>query len=50
MIVIKDCIKGNQGPLVGILTAIKWAKKNNYKWVATFPCDTLFLLIKLLIN
>ena len=27
MIVIKDCIKGNQGPLVGILTALKWAKK-----------------------
>ena len=27
ILVVKDCIKGNQGPLVGILTAVKWAKK-----------------------
>ena len=25
---VKDCIKGQLGPLVGILTAMKWAKEN----------------------
>ena len=48
ILVVKDCIKGNQGPLVGILTAVKWAKKNNYKWVATFPCDTPFFSVKII--
>ena len=48
ILVVKDCIKGNQGPLVGILTAVKWAKKNNYKWVATFPCATPFFSIKII--
>ena len=42
--VIPDCIQGNLGPLVGVLTAMKWIKKNNkqYEWVATFPSDTPF--------
>ena len=42
--IVKDCIEGQLGPLVGILTAMKWAKDNNpkYSWVATFPCDTPF--------
>ena len=42
--VVKDCIEGQLGPLVGILTAMKWAKDNHrkYSWVATFPCDTPF--------
>ena len=42
--IIPDCIQGNLGPLVGILTAMKWIKKNNkqYQWIATFPCDTPF--------
>ena len=42
--VVPDCIQGNLGPLVGVLTAMKWIKKNNeeYKWIATFPCDTPF--------
>ena len=42
--VIPDCIQGNLGPLVGVLTAMKWIKKNNkqYQWIATFPCDTPF--------
>ena len=48
ILVVKDCIKGNQGPLVGILTAVKWAKKTNYKWVATFPCDTPFFSVKII--
>jgi len=41
---IKDCIDGQLGPLVGVLSAMKWVKKNNYdyNWIATFPCDTPF--------
>ena len=41
---VKDCVEGQLGPLVGILTAMKWAKENLNKcsWVATFPCDTPF--------
>ena len=44
LITVKDCIEGQLGPLVGILTAMKWAKENSnkYSWVATFPCDTPF--------
>jgi len=42
--IVKDCIEGQLGPLVGILTAMKWAKENISKcsWIATFPCDTPF--------
>jgi len=41
---VKDCIEGQLGPLVGILTAMEWAKENLSKcsWIATFPCDTPF--------
>ena len=44
LITVKDCIEGQLGPLVGILTAMKWAKENFSKcsWIATFPCDTPF--------
>ena len=44
LITVEDCIEGQLGPLVGILTAMKWAKDNFKKcsWVATFPCDTPF--------
>ena len=44
LITVKDCIGGQLGPLVGILTAMKWAKKNSPKcsWIASFPCDTPF--------
>ena len=44
LITVKDCIEGQLGPLVGILTAMKWAKENmiGCSWVATFPCDTPF--------
>ena len=44
LITVKDCIEGQLGPLVGILTAMKWAKENLDKcsWIATFPCDTPF--------
>ena len=42
--VVKDCIEGQLGPLVGILTAMKWAKENltQCAWVVSFPCDTPF--------
>ena len=41
---VMDCVEGQPGPLVGILTAMKWAKENLSKcsWIATFPCDTPF--------
>ena len=41
---IEDCIEGQLGPLVGILTAIKWAKDNlkECSLISTFPCDTPF--------
>jgi len=44
LITVKDCVEGQLGPLVGILTAMKWAKENLSKcsWIATFPCDTPF--------
>ena len=44
LITVKDCIEGQLGPLVGILTAMKWAKENSpkYSWIASFPCDTPF--------
>lgn len=48
--IIPDHIKGNLGPLVGVLTAMKWAKqsKENYKWIATFPSDTPFFDISII--
>ena len=48
--VVEDCIEGQLGPLVGILTSMKWVIKNkkNYKWIASFPCDTPFFDIKLI--
>ena len=48
--VVEDCIEGQLGPLVGILSAMKWVIKNkkNYKWIASFPCDTPFFNIKLI--
>jgi len=44
LITVKDCIEGQLGPLVGILTAMKWAKENSpmCSWIASFPCDTPF--------
>ena len=48
--IVKDCIDGQLGPLVGVLSAMKWIKKNNfsYSWVATFPCDTPFFNISII--
>ena len=49
---INDCIDGQLGPLVGVLSAMKWVETNNkkYDWVATFPCDTPFFDIKIIEN
>ena len=46
---IKDFKKG-QGPLGGVLSAMKWAKEknSNYKWILTFPVDTPFFKKKIL--
>ena len=48
--VIKDCVEGQLGPLIGILTAMKWVRSNKkkYKWIASFPCDTPFFDINLI--
>jgi len=45
-------LKRGLGPLGGILTAMKWIKKNNrsYKWISTFPSDTPFFKKKILNN
>lgn len=48
--IIQDCIQENLGPLVGVLSAMKWIKKNNkqYQWIATFPSDTPFFDISII--
>ena len=48
--IIKDCIDGQLGPLVAVLSAMKWIKKINfsYNWIATFPCDTPFFNISII--
>ena len=48
--VLKDCIQGQLGPLVGVLSAMKWVETNNkkYDWIATFPCDTPFFDISMI--
>ena len=48
--ITKDCIEGHLGPLVGVLSAMKWAinNKKKYKWVATFPCDTPFFDVEII--
>ena len=41
--IIKDCKRGQLGPLIGVLSAMKYAnQKKKYNWVITFPCDTPF--------
>tara|TARA_B100000900_G_scaffold404173_1_gene412187 strand:+ start:504 stop:1112 length:609 start_codon:yes stop_codon:yes gene_type:complete len=41
--IIKD-FQEDLGPLGGVLSAMKWIKKNNkeYNWISTFPIDTPF--------
>ena len=47
--IIEDCFK-DLGPLVGVLSSMKWIKKNKktYKWIATFPSDTPFFETKII--
>ena len=47
--VIPDCFD-DLGPLAGVLSSMKWVKKNNkpYKWIATFPSDTPFFDISII--
>jgi len=40
--VIRDSVVGFKGPLAGILSAIDYGKKRNYRWVVTLPCDAPF--------
>ena len=43
IIIINDCIPGNFGPLVGILSGIKWARHHSYhNWLVSFPVDSPF--------
>jgi molybdenum cofactor guanylyltransferase len=48
---VKD-FKKDLGPLGGVLTAMKWIKKNNkdYQWISTFPTDTPFFKNQILKN
>ena len=48
---IRD-LKKNQGPLGGVLSAMKWVKEKNkdYKWISTFPVDTPFFKKEILQN
>ena len=45
-------LKKDQGPLGGVLSAMKWVKENNkkYQWISTFPADTPFFKIKIFNN
>ena len=44
IIIIQDCLD-DYGPLAGVLSSMKWVKKNErtYKWIATLPSDTPFV-------
>ena len=50
LITVEDCIEGQLGPLVGILTGMKWAKDNlkDCSCLATFPCATPFFPEKII--
>lgn len=51
--IIKDSISGFFGPLAGILSGMEYAKKKNFKWLFTFPCDAPFFpenLVEKLLN
>ena len=45
-------LKKDQGPLGGVLSAMKWIKekKKDYKWISTFPVDTPFFKKEILQN
>ena len=39
---LSDCIPGSLGPMAGILTGIKWVRKNTKKMVCLFSVDSPF--------
>lgn len=41
--VIKDCLEGSLGPLVGILSALIWAKEQGHEHILTCAGDTPFI-------
>ena len=47
--IIPDC-HDDLGPLAGVLSSMKWIKKNkkSYQWLATFPSDTPFFDISII--
>ncbi len=40
--VVRDPAGDRQGPLAGILAAMRWAEKNDIAWIATVAVDTPF--------
>ena len=47
-VIIEDCIEGNLGPLVGILSGLKWVMENcETNWLAIFPVDSPFFPLNL---
>ena len=43
--IIPDCLSGNLGPLVGILSGLKWLEKKDdsfNNWLVIFPVDSPF--------
>ena len=40
---LPDCLPGRQGPLVGMLTGLYWAKEIGFDWLLCAPCDCPFL-------
>ena len=43
--IVPDCISGNLGPLVGILSGLKWLEKSDdsfSNWLVIFPVDSPF--------
>lgn len=40
--IVTDAPGDHQGPLAGILAALRWAQQNNVAWVATAAVDTPF--------
>ena len=50
--IVKDCIDGQLGPLVGVLSAMKWIKKIIFLIVGLlhFLVTHLFLIFQLLMN
>ena len=53
--VFPDQLPGYLGPLSGIFSGMKWAKKNfsDCKWIASFPVDSIFFpknFVEVMIN